>query len=271
MRNSPYIFGHSKAELRRQAILSSLIEPITERLLREAGLRPGMRVLDLGCGGGDVSLLLAELVGTAGSVTGIDCSAEFIKAARLRARALGHVNIEFHWESVEDFYDPDAFDMVVGRSLLIHQADPVRFLRAAASHVRPGSGVLAFQEAAVHQKTCALPPVPLVQQVRDWTMAAFRTLPHPDAAGRMFEHFQEAGLPQPAVFSEMLVGGGPDCPFYGLAALTMAILLPELERKGITTAAEVGVDTLADRMRAAVTKARSQLFFPAQVCGWTRC
>jgi len=113
--------------------------------------------------------------------------------------------------------------------------------------------------------------VPLVQQVWDWTVAAFAALPHPDAAGRMFEHFQEAGLPQPTVFSEMLVGGGPDCPFYALAALSMAILLPQLEKMSIATAAEVGVDTLEDRLREAVTAARSQLFFPTQVCGWTKC
>lgn len=271
MTNNCYIFGHSRAELRRLAILSSFIEPITERLLSEAGLRPGMRVLDLGCGGGDVSMLLAELVGPAGSVTGIDCSAEFVKAARQRARGLGHANIEFHWEAVEDFYDPDPFDMVVGRSVLVHQADPVRFLRAAASHVRPGSGVLAFHESAVYGQIRALPPVPLVQQVWDWTVAVFASLPHPDAAGRMFEHFLNAGLPQPAVFSEAPVGGGPDCPFYALAAQSMAILLPQLEKLGIATAAEVSIDTLEARMREAVSAARSQLFFPTQVCGWTRC
>jgi ubiquinone/menaquinone biosynthesis C-methylase UbiE len=49
-----------------------MLRPITERLLRSAGIEPGMRVLDIGCGAGDVSMLAAELVGSTGSVVGID-------------------------------------------------------------------------------------------------------------------------------------------------------------------------------------------------------
>jgi tRNA A58 N-methylase Trm61 len=60
--NVPYILGHSEAELRRLMLQATILNPITRRLLLEAGLQPGMRVLDIGCGSGDVSLLLAEMV-----------------------------------------------------------------------------------------------------------------------------------------------------------------------------------------------------------------
>ena len=53
-----------------------MLRPITERLLRNAGIDAGMRVLDLGCGAGDVSMLAAELVGPQGSIVGIDRSQE---------------------------------------------------------------------------------------------------------------------------------------------------------------------------------------------------
>jgi ubiquinone/menaquinone biosynthesis C-methylase UbiE len=49
-----YILGHSPDELRRLMLQADVLRPITERLLKEAGLKPGMRVLDLGCGAGDV-------------------------------------------------------------------------------------------------------------------------------------------------------------------------------------------------------------------------
>jgi cyclopropane fatty-acyl-phospholipid synthase-like methyltransferase len=55
---------------------AEIVRPITERLLRQAGLKPGMRVLDLGCGIGDVSLLAAGVVGPSGLVVGVDQSPE---------------------------------------------------------------------------------------------------------------------------------------------------------------------------------------------------
>jgi len=55
-----------------------ILRPITERLLRQAGFKEGMRVLDFGCGTGGVSLLAAEMVGTSGAVVCIDQSSDAI-------------------------------------------------------------------------------------------------------------------------------------------------------------------------------------------------
>jgi len=63
-----YILGHSDAELRRLQAQAAILRPITERLLRSAGIRRGMRVVDLGSGAGDVTMLAAELVGPSGWV-----------------------------------------------------------------------------------------------------------------------------------------------------------------------------------------------------------
>src|SRR5215831_15449448 len=63
-----YVLGHSQREIRRLTTQAALLRPITERLLQNAKLAPGMRVLDLGCGAGDVSMLAAEFVGSTGSV-----------------------------------------------------------------------------------------------------------------------------------------------------------------------------------------------------------
>jgi ubiquinone/menaquinone biosynthesis C-methylase UbiE len=69
---------------------ATILRPFTERLLRNAEIGPGMRVLDLGCGPGDVSMLAAELVGPSGSVVGIDRSPQVIALARTRAQAAGY-------------------------------------------------------------------------------------------------------------------------------------------------------------------------------------
>ena len=135
MSDVPYILGHSPAEVRRLMLQAAILKPITERLLREAGLTPGLRVLDLGCGCGDVAMLAAELVGPNGAVVGIDRSAEVLAVARERAQAAGHANIEFRESAAEDFVDQAPFDLAIGRYVLIHQGNPAAFIRSAASHV----------------------------------------------------------------------------------------------------------------------------------------
>ncbi|MGK9234732.1 class I SAM-dependent methyltransferase [Inquilinus limosus] len=264
----PYILGHSGAELRRLKLQAAILRPITRRLLLEAGIRPGMRVLDIGCGTGDVSLLAAELVGPSGTVVGIDRSAEAVAAARGRAGALGRSGVAFHVAEAEAFDHPAPFDLAVGRYVLVHQADPAAMIRAAAARVRPG-GAVAFHELVLCGESPTRPPVPLVSQIWDGVMAAFASvLPHPDAASRLVEHFHHAGLGTPALFCETPVGGGPDSPVYAWFVQTLRSVRPQLARIGAPVPADI--DTLEDRLRDAAVAARSQVVGPAQFCAWAR-
>jgi ubiquinone/menaquinone biosynthesis C-methylase UbiE len=215
MPGTEYILGHSGREIRRLMHQAGIVRPVTERLLRGAGIGRGMRVLDLGCGAGDVSMLAAELVGASGSVVGIDRNQDVIAVARERARTAKLQHVDFEEVSVEAFSDPEPFDAVIGRYVLFHQADPVAFIRAAAGRVRPG-GVVAFHERWIHGRSFqSLPSVSLWQQAEEWIWRAFQAVaPHCDAGGRLIEHFSRAGLPQPTLSCESLVGGGKDSPFY---------------------------------------------------------
>jgi tRNA A58 N-methylase Trm61 len=81
-----YVMGHADLEIERLQLQASIIAGVTQRLIQECGIRPGMRVLDLGCGAGDVSMLLVEAVGDAGSVVAIDHEPRAIEIARARDR-----------------------------------------------------------------------------------------------------------------------------------------------------------------------------------------
>jgi len=131
-----------------------MLRPITERLLRSAGIDAGMRVLDLGCGAGDVPMLAAELIGPAGFVVGIDRSQEVLNLARERTQEAGLRQIGFVRASVEEFSVDEPFDLVIGRYILVHQPEPVALLRKAARLVRPG-GALAFHEVRMGSDTRA--------------------------------------------------------------------------------------------------------------------
>jgi len=77
--------GDCPGEVRRLGIHAAILRPITTCLLQGLGVSPGMRILDVGCGAGDVTMLAADLVDESGAVVGIDRSEAAILAARARA------------------------------------------------------------------------------------------------------------------------------------------------------------------------------------------
>jgi ubiquinone/menaquinone biosynthesis C-methylase UbiE len=269
MSNPAYVLGSSPRELSRLSLQGQIIRPITERLLRQLGIREGLRVLDLGCGAGDVSMLAAEMVGPAGSVIGIDQSVEAIGRAEARVRASGYQQVSFCVSSVEEFSSAELFDVVIGRYVLIHQPSPSDFLRAARRHVRPG-GVIGFHEISCHHELYSLPKAPLFQRMAKLLKIGASAFPSYDAAGRLLEHFGAAGLPHPELFAEMPVGGGVDSPLYAWMAETVRSLMPLLVKQGVTSEEELAIDTLEERLRSQVVKTRSQLVCPPQVCAWAR-
>src|ERR1043166_6228897 len=90
-----YVPGHGAREIDRLIRQAEMVEPITRRFFVEAGIAPGMCVLDIGSGVGDVAFLAADLVGEAGHVTGIDQSNSALAMARTRSEARGLGNVRF--------------------------------------------------------------------------------------------------------------------------------------------------------------------------------
>jgi SAM-dependent methyltransferase len=229
-----------------------------------------MRVLDLGCGAGDVSMLAAELVGPTGFVVGIDRSQEVLNLARKRAQGADLPKISFVRASVEEFTVDEPFDLVIGRYILVHQPEPVALLHKAARLVRPG-GALAFHEVRMGSDTKSFPFVPLWDLTANLVRIALRSwVSNYDGADRLVEHFSAAGLPYPNLFCEELVGGSADSPLYGSLAELLQTLQPQLERMKIMTAETIAMDGLESRLRDAVIEARSQIYGSAQVCAWAR-
>src|ERR1700730_9102668 len=98
---------------------------------------------------------------------GIDRNREVLTLAGQRAYAAGLRQIRYEQASVESFSSQQAFDLVIGRYILIHQSDPVGSIRAAARLVSPG-GSIAFHEVRLRKKLDSLPSVPLWQVTGDF-------------------------------------------------------------------------------------------------------
>jgi SAM-dependent methyltransferase len=140
-----YVLATGSAATHRLRILHSLYGPGARRVLLQAGIQPGMRVADLGCGVGMVTALLAELVGPTGQVVGVDfSSAQIAQARELAPTSLS--NVSFIEASATDTGLPhESFDLVYCRFLLIHLTDPELALREMHSLLKP-DGILVCED-----------------------------------------------------------------------------------------------------------------------------
>jgi ubiquinone/menaquinone biosynthesis C-methylase UbiE len=109
-----------------------------ERALRVRPPRPGERVLDVGCGFGDTTVRIAELVGPRGEAVGVDASARFIEAAGREARESAIANARFLVADVQSAPLDGGFDLVYSRFGTMFFANPVAALRNVRAALVPG-------------------------------------------------------------------------------------------------------------------------------------
>ena len=262
-----YALGHNHEELQRLIGQSRFLGELTEQMLRAAGIGAGMRVLDVGCGAGDVSFLAATLVGPGGSVIGVDRSSEAIALAKRRAADVGLANVSFVTQDLQDLATEARFDAIIGRLVLMYFPEPAAVLRSLLGLLVPG-GVVAFHEIDVHGANSA-PLVPLfARSVARISAALRRSNAQPRMGLRLAQTFQQASLPTPCMIAHARIGTGAEAgTFQQLAGITRT-LLPAMEKHGIATAAEVEVDTLAVRLQQAVQTADATVVAPLFVGAW---
>jgi len=241
-----YILSTGGKDTTRLRLLHEAYGPETRAVLHRAGLRPGLRVVEIGCGTGNTACWVAEQLGPEGSILAVDISPEQIEQARLLAESRNLRNIEFQ---VADAYSPrlpeGTFDLAYCRLVLMHLTNPAGALAAMRSLVRPG-GVVVCEEMDLSCWLCD-PPAE--------AMAQFFTLNTAlgDLRGENFslgvslhQLFREVGFTKPEVGSNfpLLVRGEQK----RVLGLTFAEFAQELVREGLATQEEV------DRTHAGLMK-----------------
>jgi SAM-dependent methyltransferase len=110
-----------------------------EQALELAPPQPGQRVLDIGCGFGDASQVIAGLVGPEGEVVGVDAAARFIEAAQAEAEQAGIANARFTVTDVQDGDLGGPYDAAFSRMGTMFFANPVAALRNVHGALAPGA------------------------------------------------------------------------------------------------------------------------------------
>jgi len=248
-----------------------MLEKPTREIFLSAGLSSGMRVLDFGCGMGDVSLLSASIVGPGGRVTGVDRDARAIECARQR---IGNLPVRFEVSDLDGLaslvYSHGPFDAVVGRLLLFHLPEPVAALRTFGSLVRSG-GLIVFVESEVGVNVHTNHEYPETRRIVDMMRETLRRAGvHMKLGTQLPRIFYEAGLGWPETSLHVVMGSGEDFEGYDMWADIAASLLPLAEKFGIATAAEMDLPTLAERVRREVVGTKGSLPCYFQVGAWVR-
>jgi len=269
-RSVDYELGHSEREFERLDHQAGLVGPFTRQVFREAGIGPGMRVLDVGSGNGHVALIAVDLVGPTGAVIGTDKAAAAVAAAQARAKAGALHHVSFREGDPAEMTFERPFDAVVGRYVLMFQADPVAMLRKLARHLRPG-GVIVFHESELTGAR-SLPPAPTYDRCNHWIAETFKRLGTETQMGaKLYAAFVAAGLPGPAMREFAIIGGGAGAsPWLHQIAELVRTLLPEMERLGVATAAEVDIESLTERLEHEVTAGGGIITGRSEIGAWSR-
>lgn len=265
-----YALGHTSGELRRLATQAKLIDPITDRFFRDAGLAKGMRVLDVGSGAGDVAMLAARIVGDSGAVVGTDKAEAAVGVARLRVRENGFHNITFVEGDPAEMTFEQPFDAVVGRYVLQFLPDPARSLAKLSRHLRSG-GLMVFHELD-WQGARSSPPAPAYDQCCKWCAETIKRLGAETSMGvKLASIFSAAGLTAPNLRLEAIIGAGSQCAdVVHLVTDLVATLAPDMERLGVAAIAEIDLSNLFERVSAKVIAKGSTLIGRSEIGAWTR-
>ena len=265
-----YVLGTSDRERQRLIAQAKLLHDTTLDAFRWGGIRPGMRVLDIGCGVGDVAMLAADLVGPFGELVAIDRDTDNLDFAKQRASADGYTNIDFRAAEIDAFHDETPFDAIVGRYILLFLPDRVGSLRSLMRSLRPGGSVVMV-EPDFSLPFRSIPPAPLFDRVTELARAVIAAGNiNVDSGPALLRVFREAGLVGTRMDARQWVGGGPGYEIYWLVAELVRSMVPAMEKHGIARGAELDVDTLAARLEAEAVALGSVLFFYRNVSAWAK-
>ena len=125
---------------------------VVENVIKRGDLKLGSRVLDLGTGTGSVAIGVAGLVGSAGTVTGVDISPDMLALTRRRVVESGYTNIDLREGRAEQIpADDGSFDVLLASLSLMYVIDRAAAAREMRRVLRPGARVVAAVWAAAEQ------------------------------------------------------------------------------------------------------------------------
>jgi SAM-dependent methyltransferase len=254
---SSYVIRGGEEGKARLSVVSAALGPSTATLLDAADVREGMHCLDLGCGGGDVTLTLARLVAASGSVVGIDVDSVKLDLARANADDAGLRHVTYEVGDAATFDANDEYDVVYARLLLTHLAEPATTLARMVAAAKPG-GVVAVEDLD-HSAVFVHPALPALDRyVGLYNEVARRRGGDPEIGPKLFGMFRRADLVDVALTTAQPVL--TDGPAKRIHQITLENVRDAMYAEGVATPDDL--DPLAAELEEFCADADTIVAFP---------
>lgn len=266
-RKSYYIIRGGVQGRERLRILSRVMRPSAISLLERVGVKPGMRCLDIGCGGGDLVFDLARMVGNEGVVVGTDLDLEKLGIARAEAREQALKNVLFGCEDITSGPPRETFDIVHARFVLTHLPDPEGAVAHMKSALRPG-GALVLQDIDFRGHfSCPEDPA-FARYVDLYSETVRRRGGDANIGPRLARFLIDAGLVDVQIHIVQPAAMAGDVKL--IVALTMESIADSVIAEGLASKSEV--EALVDRLYSIADDTETLVSFPRiiQVWGYLR-
>jgi ubiquinone/menaquinone biosynthesis C-methylase UbiE len=260
-----YVIRGGERGYDRLRVLVRTWQPTTSALFDRAGIRPGARCLDLGCGTGEVTFDLARRAGPSGRAVGVDMDAVKLSRAREEAERKGLPNVEFRNQPVDEWSEADAYDVVYCRFFLEHLPDPVAVLRSMWAAVAKG-GVLIAEDADFDAQFCDPPDAAFDFWNRTYQAALTAAGGHRLLGRQLHRIFREAGIPPPELTAVQRLdreGEAKTMPY-----LTTELTADAIVGAGIADRSEI--DAAMSRLQELASDPEVLIGSPRIIQAWTR-
>lgn len=177
-----YVLGNLDNEISRLEIQSGFFEPLTRQTLLRAGVRRGMCCLDVGCGAGSVTRILAEMVGKKGQVVGTDVDEKYLQYCRNYSP---QPNVDFIHDDISSSRLAKAsFDAIYSRFMFVHLKDARKAIRSMKQLVKKGGAIIIEELDHAPDSWLCYPESESVSTLRDVYVALVRKAGGDPFAGR---------------------------------------------------------------------------------------
>jgi ubiquinone/menaquinone biosynthesis C-methylase UbiE len=174
----------------RLQVLARVLAPTTSLLLDRVGPLDGARVIDVGCGGGDVTFELARRTGANGKVLGVDLDEAKLALARDDAAREGLTQVSFETADVTKPWPVSDVQLIYARFILTHMRDPALVLGHARNALAPG-GWIVMEDIDYAGRFCD-PPSPALERADALYVKAAQARGGDPFIGRYLDRYLEA-------------------------------------------------------------------------------
>jgi len=247
----------------RLRILARVMQPTTSSLFDRVRIDAGMACLDVGCGGGDVTLDLARRVGPEGRVVGWDIDETKLGLARREAEEQGLGNVNFRLSDISHGEADGEFDAVYARFLLTHLKDPAGALTGMRQMLRPG-GVAIVEDIDSTGYFCHPDAAALWRYVELYTQAVRRRGGDANIGPRLPGLLLDAGFER--VQMNVVQPAGLDGEVKLIHPITMETIVDCVLSEGLATRSDV--DKLVAELYELARDSRTVVSLPRVVQAW---